>query len=339
MTIEEIKTMTEGPEYDFLRKDEHLGDNIIFLTLGGSYAYGTNVETSDVDVRGCAINRPSDILGLTSFEQRVNEATDTVVYSFNKLISLLLSCNPNTIELLGCKPEHYFFIRPIGQQMIDNRKLFLSRRAVDSFGGYATQQLRRLENAIARDGMPQARQEEHIKNSMESAIRNFEKHFTQFEKGSITLRTVDSERDGLDREIVANINMSDYPARDFCTILSHLSDVLTAYTKLGHRNHKKDEAHLNKHAMHLVRLYHMCFDILENEEIVTYREKDHDLLMSVRNGAYMRDDGTYDPAFFDMITEYEKRLKYDKENTSLPTRPDMRKVEEFVMEVNRKAVA
>lgn len=338
MTIEEIRTMVDGPDYDFLRTDEHLGDNIIFLTLGGSYAYGTNVETSDVDVRGCALNRASDLIGLTSFDQRVNEATDTTVYSFNKLVSLLLNCNPNTIEMLGCKPEHYFFIRPAGQQMIDNRKLFLSRRAVDSFGGYATQQLRRLENAIARDSMPQARKEEYIRRSMESSVRAFERHYTNFEKGSITLRTVPSERDGLDREIVANISLTDYPARDFCTILSHLSDVLAAYSKLGHRNHKKDEAHLNKHAMHLVRLYHMCFDILEKEDIVTYRTEDHDLLMSVRNGAYLREDGTYAPEFFEMITEYEKRLKYDRDNTSLPAHPDMKKVEEFVMEINKKVV-
>lgn len=66
MTIEEIKEMVSGEEYDFLRTNEHLGDKIIFLTLGGSYSYGTNVETSDVDVRGCALNSRSDILGYIS---------------------------------------------------------------------------------------------------------------------------------------------------------------------------------------------------------------------------------------------------------------------------------
>jgi hypothetical protein len=52
--------------------------------------------------------------------------------------------------MLGCKPEHYIRFR-IGKEMIANRKLFLSQRAVASFGGYANQQLRRLENAIARE--------------------------------------------------------------------------------------------------------------------------------------------------------------------------------------------
>ena len=34
---------------------------IIFLCLGGSHAYGTNVPESDVDIRGCALNSRQDI--------------------------------------------------------------------------------------------------------------------------------------------------------------------------------------------------------------------------------------------------------------------------------------
>lgn len=136
MTIEQIKEMVNGSAYDFLRTNEHLGRKIIFLTLGGSYSYGTNVETSDIDVRGCALNSESDLLGLTSFEQVVNTQTDTTIYAFNKLVSLLLNCNPNTIEMLGCKPEHYFYISDIGREMIANRKMFLSKRAVHSFGSF-----------------------------------------------------------------------------------------------------------------------------------------------------------------------------------------------------------
>ena len=338
MTIKQIKEMVNSPVYDFLRENEHLGEKIMFLTLGGSYAYGTNVETSDVDIRGCAQNQASDLIGLTNFEQLINNETDTVVYGFNKLIGLLLNCNPNTIELLGCKPEHYIQITSLGRQMIDNRHLFLSQRAAQSFGGYATQQLRRLENAIARDRMPQARKEEHIMHAMESAVKNFEKHYTTFEHGSIILHTEDSPRDGLDREVLANIHIDNYPARDFCTILSHLTDILGTYEKLSSRNRKKDEAHLDKHAMHLIRLYLMCLDILENEEIVTYREKEHDLLMDIRRGKYRNKDGTYDQEFFDMVSEYEARMQYAKKNTNLPPKPNMKKVQEFVMDVNKDVI-
>ena len=338
MTIEEIIKMIEGNKYDFLRTNKHIKDKIIFLTLGGSYSYGTNVETSDVDVRGCALNSPSDLLGLTNFEQVVNNETDTTIYSFNKLVSLLLNCNPNTIEMLGCKPEHYIQCSGIGFSMIANRKLFLSRRAVHSFGGYANQQLRRLENALARDKMEQARKEEHILKSMQSAMKSFEGRYTKFDNGSITLFTAESQREEFDSEIFANIHLDKYPVREFNSIVHDLTNIVSAYEKLNHRNHKKDDNHLNKHAMHLIRLYLMCLDILEKEDIITYREKDHNMLMDIRCGKYQRDDGTYRDEFFEMVNYLEKRLVYAKENTSLPDHPDMKKVEEFVMDVNRRAL-
>lgn len=338
MTIEQIKEMVGGSEYEFLRTNPHLEGRIIFLTLGGSYSYGTNVETSDVDVRGCALNSPSDLLGLTGFEQVVNTQTDTTVYSFNKLVKLLLSCNPNTIEMLGCKKEHYFYMTDIGKEMIDNRKMFISRRAVQSFGGYATQQLRRLENALARDKLSQARREEHIRKSMEGAVKSFKDRYTRFDEGSVRLYTEESRREDLDREIFADIHLNGYPAREFNSMMNDLHNVLDNYEKLNHRNNKKDDNHLNKHAMHLIRLYLMCLDILEKGDIVTYRESDHDLLMSIRRGAYQQEDGTYRQEFFDMVNDFEKRLAYAKENTALPEHPDMKMVEEFVMDVNRRSL-
>lgn len=334
MTIEQIKEMVNGEAYDFLRTNQHLSGRIMFLTLGGSYAYGTNIETSDVDVRGCAMNSKSDLLGLSGFEQVVNTQTDTTIYGFNKLVSLLLNCNPNTIELLGCKPEHYFYISDAGQSMIDNRKLFLSKRAANSFGGYATQQLRRLENALARDRMSQADNEEHIRKAMDRALKGFGDRYTVFDKGGIKLYTDVSERDDLDREVFCDINLEKYPAREFSIMMNTLSNVIGNYEKLNHRNHKKDDNHLNKHAMHLIRLYMMCLDILEKEEINTYRAGDRDFLLSIRNGAFQKEDGTYKPEFFEMVSEYEKRLSYAKEHTALPANPDMKKVEEFVMDIN-----
>lgn len=338
MTIEQIKTMVEGEQYDFLRTNPHLSGRIVFLTLGGSHAYGTNIETSDVDVRGCALNSPSDLLGLTNFEQVVDNATDTTVYSFRKLISLLTSCNPNTIEMLGCRQDHYFMLTDIGREMISNRKMFLSQRAIDSFGGYATQQLRRLENALARDRLTQERKEEHILKSMQRSIKSFEDKYTSFENGSLLLYTADSEREELDKEILADIHIDKFPAREFNAVMNELTNIIGTYEKLNYRNNKKDDGHLNKHAMHLIRLYLMCLDILEKEDIITYREADREMLLSIRNGEYMLDDGTYRPEFFEMVDMYENRLKYARANTSLPSKPDFKRVEEFVMDVNRRAI-
>lgn len=338
MTIEQIRQLVQSADYDFLRNDPHLGDRIMFLTLGGSHAYGTNVETSDVDIRGCTMNSASEIVGLSNFEQFVNTATDTTIYAFNKLITLLVNCNPNTIEMLGCKPEHYIYMTDAGREFISNKKMFLSKRALHSFGGYANQQLNRLENALARDRLEQAKKEEHIRRSMENAVKSFESRYTYFDAGSIRLYTDASERPELDTEIFADITLGHFPAREFNSMMNDMGNVLTTYEKLNHRNHKKDDAHLNKHAMHLARLYLMCIDILEKEEIVTYRENDIPFLMSIRNGAYQNEDHTYKPEFFEIIDDLKKRLDYAKENTSLPAHPNMKEIEEFVMSVNRRAL-
>ena len=120
--------------------------------------------------------------------------------------------------------------------------------------------------------------------------------------------------------------------------MNELTNIIGTYEKLNHRNNKKDDGHLNKHAMHLIRLYLMCLDILEKEDIITYREVDREMLLSIRNGEYMLDDGTYRPEFFEMVDMYENRLKYARANTSLPSKPDFKRVEEFVMDVNRRAI-
>ena len=146
----DYKKLIESKEYDFLRTNEHLGDKIILLGLGGSHAYGTNVETSDVDIRGCALNSKEELLTNKNFEQFVNEETDTTIYSFNKLISLLSNCNPNTIEILGLRPEDYIYLSDVGYALISNAEMFLSKKAVNAFGGYANSQLRRLDNKAVR---------------------------------------------------------------------------------------------------------------------------------------------------------------------------------------------
>ena len=329
------KDLIHAPEYEFLWTNPHLGKSIVLLTYGGSHAYGTNIETSDIDIRGCALNSKADLIGLSNFEQVVHTATDTTVYSFNKLIKLLLSCNPNTIEMLGCKPEHYFYMTDVGQFMIDNRKLFLSKQAVYSFGGYANQQLRRLENALAHDAYAPQDKERHIMGSCNNAMQTFPNRYRTFSPDQIKLYV--HEYEGAPA-IHADIHMMDIPLRHFISISNELTEVTRNYDKLNHRNQKKDDAHLNKHAMHLVRLYMMCLDILEKEDIITYREHDRDFLLSIRNGAFQKEDHTYRSEFFDMVNDFERRLQYAKANTSLPEKPDMKRVEEFIIEVNEKVI-
>lgn len=145
MTREELKNIIKSEPYDFLRTDPHLAGRLMFLTIGGSHAYGTNQEGSDVDIRGVALNSKEDLLGLGDFEHYVDTATDTTVFSFNKAVKLMCSGNPNMLEQLGNSDELVISYNPATKLLFDNKNLFLSKRVIYSFGGFAGKLLEKAD--------------------------------------------------------------------------------------------------------------------------------------------------------------------------------------------------
>lgn len=338
MNLEQIKEKLKSKEYDFLREDPNLGNNIMLLTLGGSHAYGMDKEGSDLDVRGIALNSKKDILLGTDFDQVVNVDTDTTVYSFNKMIQLLTSNNPNTIEILGCKPEHYLHLSDIGKELLENRKMFLSKICIHTFGGYASSQLRRMENKSARL-VGQAQNEAHILKSINNAKYDFKNRYYPQDESSLNLYIDQAVQEGYDSEIFIDANLKHYPLRDWAGMWNEMKAIVSSYNKIGKRNEKAiSHDKLGKHMAHLIRLYMMCIDILEKEEIITYREDEHDLLMSIRNGEFLDDNRQPIAEFYDLLNEYEKRFDDAKNNTSLPAVPDHQKINEFKMYVNERIV-
>ena len=334
----ELCQIITRPEYDFLKHNKHLGDNIILLALGGSYAYGTNKEGSDIDLRGIALNSKEEILLGKDFDEVVDRATDTTIYSFNKMLNLLSKNNPNTIEILGCKPEHYLYMSPIAKELIEHRKMFLSKICIHTFAGYANSQLRRLENKAARL-VGQAENEEHILKSIQNASYDFKNRYFPYNDAEINLYLDKSDRDDMDSEIYMDIHLTHYPLRDWCGLWNEQKAIVSSYDKMGKRNKNAiSRDKLGKHMAHLIRLYMMCIDILEKEEIITYRGAEHDLLMDIRNGKYLDQDRQPTSDFFDILNEYEKRFEYAKKNTSLPDVPDHGKINEFRMYVNEQIV-
>ena len=323
-----------GEEYNFLTDNEFLGTNIILLGLGGSLAYGTNNENSDTDIRGIATNSKRNILTGHDFEQVVDVPTDTTIYSLDRIVKLLMKCNPNTIELLGLRPQDYFVMMPAGKILVENSGLFLSKIAIQSFGGYANAQLRRLQNKSVRL-VSQTEQEKNILRSVEYASFDYKKRYFESPDDSIKLYIDKSMRDNMDSEIYMDIHLEHYPLRDYQGMWSEMNNVVQSYRNLGGRN-KNAATHdkLGKHMMHLVRLYYMCFDILEKQQIITYRSDEHDLFMSIRNGNYLDENEQPLPEFFDFLDTLEKRLDYDSKNTELPEKPDYEKIYDLVESIN-----
>lgn len=333
------RALLNTPPYSFLYENPRLGRRIILLGLSGSYGYGTNREGSDIDFRGVTLNLPSDLIGLTAFEQFEDRATDTVIYSFMKLIRLLLNCNPNTIEILGMDEDQYMIMTDTGRELLENRHMFLSKRAAASFGHYADAQLRRLQNAIARDALSQSEREKHILKSVRHALEDFNRDYNTEDPNTAALFVDRAVTQGLEEEIFIRASFEAYPLRHYNALMNTLNSVVRDYDRIGKRNHKKDERHLNKHAMHLIRLFMMGIDILEKEEIRTHRPaEDLKLLISIRDGSFM-ENGVLVPAFYEILDDYERRFEEAEKKSRLPESPDMEKVEAFVERINRRALS
>lgn len=338
MNMNEIRDKVDSKEYNFLRTTPGLGNNICLLTLGGSYSYGTNINTpeyqSDLDIRGICLNTMKEILTMSCRDKPFeNRETDTAIYPLKQMITLLGNANPNVIEILGTQEEHLLMCNSSGRLLRDNANIFLSRKAANSFGGYAIQQLRRLENALARDHYPQAEKEKHIVGSIEKQMLTMEDRYKKFTKSEIKLYVDKSDKEEYDSEIYMDISLNHYPLKDFKNVYSEMSNVIRDYDKLNHRNSKKDEVHLLKHSMHLVRLFLMGSEILEGKGIHTYRENDISLLLDIRNGKY-----TYEQ-IFEIVNVYEKRFKYAEVNSPLPENPDYDIIAALVSTINQKTLS
>ena len=324
-----LKEIWYSDEYKQLR--EKLGDRLCFICFGGSHAYGTNIETSDIDIRGVCLPNTDEVIGLNKFyqEEQKDEDTDVVIYEFSKFVKLAMDNNPNVLEMLGNR--EYLIFNEVGEKLIKNASLFLSKKCIVTFMGYATSQLRRLENFLAETEYTQEEKNRYIKQTMDVAMTKLEDKNRLFKEGAIKVN--------LDKEnkLTLDCNIKDAPID---LVRSSLNDLLTierTYNKLGQRNTKKDEAHLCKHIQHLIRLHFMCFDLLEKHKIITYREKDRDFLLEIRKGKFLKNNKLTEDfkPYLDSLQDKMDRLK---ETTTLPEKPNFKSLNDFVIEVNKLTI-
>lgn len=138
-------------------RQQLIPESTILLGYRGSVAHGTYIRTygpdahDDKDLLGVCIGPKESYFGLTQFGQKESTALakdgiewDSVIYELRKFVRLLLKCNPNVLSLLFL-PEHLYIIRkPLGDRLIKERDIFVSREAYFSYVGYAKGQMHRM---------------------------------------------------------------------------------------------------------------------------------------------------------------------------------------------------
>ncbi len=124
------------------------GKGTILLGYRGSISHGTYIPSKidDKDVLGIVIPPQEYMYGLKHYEQteRFKEDIDLVVYEIRKYIRLLSKNNPNVMSLLWLNEQHYIHKDELGQRLIDNRDMFISKLCYKTYGGYAVSQFRKM---------------------------------------------------------------------------------------------------------------------------------------------------------------------------------------------------
>ena len=124
-----------------LIEEKSPGSIPIYLVIRGSHAYGTNIETSDIDYSGVFVQSMDDILGFDYKEQINDDKNDIVIYEIKRFLELLSKNNPTILELLNTPEDCVIYKHPIFDEVLVNRDKFITKMCANSFGGYAKQQI------------------------------------------------------------------------------------------------------------------------------------------------------------------------------------------------------
>lgn len=117
---------------------------ILFETVVGSQAYGTQTPTSDIDKKFVYILPEDYILG-TGYVEQVNVDKDYVGYEVRRFLELIGSNNPTVLELLNSPEDCIITKHPLFDLILAHKDDFITKICADSFGGYARQQIKKAK--------------------------------------------------------------------------------------------------------------------------------------------------------------------------------------------------
>lgn len=121
-------------------------DRIIFETIAGSNAYGTNTPESDIDIRGIFVPAKDEIITILPLIEQVSDTgNDITYYGLKRIFELLSENNPNCLELLFMPTDCIQICKPAMQKILEYKHLFISKRAKHTFSGYAMAQIKKAK--------------------------------------------------------------------------------------------------------------------------------------------------------------------------------------------------
>jgi len=310
--------MTSALEYTGNLK--WLMDNVIYLTVHGSNAYGTNTPTSDLDIKGVCVPPNNYLMGFNhKFEQADKSFNyDTTIYGVQKFFELAANCNPNIIEVLWVEDSDIITATNSGGKVLrKNKERFLSKKARHTFSGYATAQLKR------------------IKGHRSWLLNPPSQPPSRAEYGLPPLRKADKDQVKaaeflLDQGYGYGSNFQEMIEKE--KAFGILETQWEQYQNWK-ANRNPDRAALEakfgfdlKHAGHLYRLMVMCGEIATEGKVIVKRP-DRDIIMAIKNGEW-----SYEK-LVGWAEDMDNKMDELYENSSLPNSPDREYLDELCCQI------
>jgi predicted nucleotidyltransferase len=317
--------------------------NAIFVGIGGSTAYGTQTPTSDVDLRGIFIGGEQHYFGLSNIEQvEVTRADGSgekdVMMELRKFVNLALANNPNILEQLFLLPEHNLFVTEEFKMLLDNRQLFLSKKAKHSYSGYAFSQLKRIQGHY--NWLTNPPKEPVRANYLVTRYKN--KHTGKvipegdYLKKKERINAISNSSNGESVrffEDLANWEPFEDVDKDAWNEVNSKWEQYQDWRKNRNKTRADLEAKHSfdtKHASHLVRLLLQGKQILEHHDLSTYLQpQDLQFVKDIRSGSM-----NY-PQLIAWADKMDKTLAELYETSSLRHAPEHKKIEKLCIEITK----
>lgn len=300
----------------------------IMRCYSGSLAYGTNLPTSDVDIRGifCAEEKFIRTPFFNIKEQSLEEEEDGKVYELSNFFKLFMEMNPNIIELMFVDSSDLLQTSEVYDYLRGMAPALLSKKIAFSFSGYAMAQLKRIKGHDKWINNPQPEeaptQKEFVRlvhSYMDCLVLKHEDFMRKMNNmndfcmllpyGDNTYAVIENfnspgifNADGSLRKVVYSDISDDAKKRKPIFIVKYLAEDhkqarekhRNYWTWKQNRNEARHELEVNfgydtKHAMHLVRLMRMAEEILTTGEVLVKRPDAKELL-DIRGGAWKLDE-------------------------------------------------
>lgn len=342
----------------------------IFLTRHGSHAYGTNIATSDEDFRGIAIAPARYYTGFfENFEQAQNGAGDDLtIFDVRKFFKLASQGNPSMLEILYTDNSDHVQKTWQGLKLLENRELFLSKRVKHTFSGYSHAQIGRIKRHYHWHKNPPKAPPTRSEFGLQEEVqipRNQLQAAESMIKTKLDSWSVDF-LDDLPRDVREAIlqKMSSHLAElgiatgedlwigaarllGFSTNFIEVCDKERKYlTKVREwkqyqdwlRDRNPDRAELEakfgydtKHALHCVRLFRMCREMLTAGAVIVKRP-DAEELLAIRAGAW-----TFEQ-LIDWAASEDAALEELAKKSRLPNTPDYQQLDQLCSELINETI-